>query len=357
MPTQSSKSPSVPARLPTAEEQLRGKLNSEVSRWVGLRKRPTLIFRTPFISPRTALLVHDALEGLSFSEMDVLIESPGGMPDPAFQIANLIRGHAKQVTVVVPRWSKSAATLIAVSMDEIILSRLGEMGPLDTHVPVKSDRDKPKRQSALEVVRAMTETQRSALQLWQLAASLLLDNEGLTVHGAYELASSFVGNVAGTHFSPIQLDRYGESVRHLEITKNYAASLLKRRGVHPNMALEIAERLVENYASHQCIIDVPELVDMGLKARLAGEPDEAEILNKVRPLVGELTRFDNPRNPQQGCEVIEVLQCAPKPTTLPAVSPPPSSGTGPSVQQQSPDRRSPTASSKNGAVAAPASKD
>ena len=51
--------------------------------------------------------------------------SPGGAGEPAYQISKLCKSFAKSIfKVVVPRFAKSAATLLAIGADEI------HMGPL-----------------------------------------------------------------------------------------------------------------------------------------------------------------------------------------------------------------------------------
>lgn len=284
--------------------------------WVALRKRPALVFRAGMIHSETPLRVYEALDGRKFDELDVLVDSPGGSPDAAFQTANLIRGHAEKASAVVPFWAKSAATLLSISMDDLILSELAQLGPLDTQVKIRSDRQSPRRQSALEIVRAMRETQQSALQLWHLAATMVLVKQQLTVHGAYELASSFVGHVSGKNFSPVQLEHFGESVRNLEITKDYAKSLLRRhRKLPEGSASRIANKLVEGYASHGSVIDVPELVEIGLEARPA-TPSEESILNRMRAALMPL--YDLDEEEESGYDVIHIVPYVPVPASKPA---------------------------------------
>ncbi len=49
----------------------------------------------------------------------LVIDSGGGYAQAAFQIANLFRRHAGGFTAVVPRYAKSAATLLTLGADEI----------------------------------------------------------------------------------------------------------------------------------------------------------------------------------------------------------------------------------------------
>ena len=55
----------------------------------------------------------------------LVIESPGGSAKSAFQLAMLLKRHCGGFVAVVPRYAKSAATLLALGADEIILGSYG----------------------------------------------------------------------------------------------------------------------------------------------------------------------------------------------------------------------------------------
>lgn len=67
-------------------------------------------------------------------DKDVLLVllSPGGSIEPAYQISKLCKAFSKNKFIVtVPRFAKSAATLIAIGADEIHMGPLGHLGPID----------------------------------------------------------------------------------------------------------------------------------------------------------------------------------------------------------------------------------
>lgn len=289
-------------------------LQDALKKWVALRGHPALLFESGMIGPHSMFRVQQVLRGKGFPKLDVFLDSPGGSPDHAFRVATLIHEHAKEVIGVVPHYAKSACTLIALGMDELILGELGELGPLDTQRYVKSDRDEPKSQSSLEVVHAMRESQQAAMNLWRLCAKMLMDTEDLTVSGAYELAATFVGKIADTHYSKIQLDQYGESVRALDIGRKYAQCVLTRYAhLDDRKAGQIAKRFVESYPSHGYAIDLPELKLIGLKAR-GPTSEEACILDEAQQLFDLIAQ--SRRSPWDD-EVIELIE--PQQTPLPEI--------------------------------------
>jgi len=65
------------------------------------------------------------------TRIDMVILSNGGYPHPAYQMMNIIRSRCKKLKVVVPMFAKSAATLMILAADEIIMGAQSELGPLD----------------------------------------------------------------------------------------------------------------------------------------------------------------------------------------------------------------------------------
>lgn len=62
----------------------------------------------------------------------LLLLSPGGSIEPAYQISTLCKAYSKnRFVTVVPRRAKSAATLIAIGADEIHMGPLSQLGPID----------------------------------------------------------------------------------------------------------------------------------------------------------------------------------------------------------------------------------
>src|SRR5829696_2620772 len=64
----------------------------------------------------------------------LIIDSLGGDAKSAYQLATLFRRYCGGFVAVVPRYAKSAASLLTIGADEIILGRCAELGPLDTQI-------------------------------------------------------------------------------------------------------------------------------------------------------------------------------------------------------------------------------
>lgn len=63
--------------------------------------------------------------------VDLLLQSSGGDIDAAEKIIYMCRDVAGEFRVIVPEYAKSAATLIALASDEVIMGLTSELGPID----------------------------------------------------------------------------------------------------------------------------------------------------------------------------------------------------------------------------------
>lgn len=75
------------------------------------------------------------LDHLKKSEkIDLFIYSNGGVSSVAWPLVNLIRGYAKEFSVLVPYNAFSCATSISLGADSIIMGKMGILGPVDPTV-------------------------------------------------------------------------------------------------------------------------------------------------------------------------------------------------------------------------------
>lgn len=104
-----------------------------------LRGSRVLSFITADRGPVPAQMGDDAVRPI-YSELrkmghverlDVFLSSRGGAIDVPWRIANALRSVATEWNILVPFHANSAATLLALGADQIILGPQGELGPID----------------------------------------------------------------------------------------------------------------------------------------------------------------------------------------------------------------------------------
>jgi len=73
----------------------------------------------------------EVTKDLPSGPLDILVHSPGGSPEAADSIVQVIRSKFSPIRFIIPVAAKSAATMIALSGDEILMPSSAEMGPID----------------------------------------------------------------------------------------------------------------------------------------------------------------------------------------------------------------------------------
>jgi hypothetical protein len=78
----------------------------------------------------------DMLEGLDGQPIDIIMHSPGGSPEAAEELVKMIRDNHDDVRFIVPGNAMSAATLMALSGNFILMDERSSLGPIDPQVPM-----------------------------------------------------------------------------------------------------------------------------------------------------------------------------------------------------------------------------
>jgi len=73
----------------------------------------------------------EILEGVSGNQIDLIIQTPGGIVDAVEKFVTVLRQREKRYRVIVPSIAKSGGTVIAMSAEKILLGINSELGPID----------------------------------------------------------------------------------------------------------------------------------------------------------------------------------------------------------------------------------
>src|SRR5271155_4796595 len=123
-------------------------LYKRVKALVDYTGRPCIIYASACTTAGKQLLPGslqiDFSDKLGFSEVtrslgagpvDLILHSPGGLPEAAESIVESLCAKFPHIRVIVPSFAKSAATMMALSADEILLDDDAELGPIDPQMP------------------------------------------------------------------------------------------------------------------------------------------------------------------------------------------------------------------------------
>lgn len=212
------------------------------------------------------------------TRLDVILDSSGGDIHAAYNLARLFRKFAKEeLNFIVPRWAKSAATLLACGGDTIYMGPIAELGPLDPQITQFNQ----------------FERRLEGFSPLNMEATLdLIRNE--FDHGNEKLATGLLQRLQ----FPLTL---GGIKKSLDVGKQYVVKLLTTRMFTGEEAEErasaIGKALTEKYSDHGFCIDINEANSIGLRVSEL-EPDEFKFvwelykLNKQKEEIERQARAD-----------------------------------------------------------------
>lgn len=207
--------------------------------------------------------------------INVVLESPGGSADSAFKSSLFLSHFASTINVFVPRYAKSAATLLALGADDILMSPFAELGPLDAQI--RDPRNPAETISALDCYQSVDYVREFGLQTLVKALWLLVGQTQarIPLGELVNTASDFSLKSIGPMIAQVKALDFGAWGRSLKIGEMYAQRLLRRTGAEQYEAERIARQLVYDYTHHPFPIDLTEATKVGLNAR-AMSPNQYE---------------------------------------------------------------------------------
>jgi len=84
-------------------------------------------------------LFSDLISSFSKKEVDVFIHSPGGSAEATESLVSLLRENFDNIRFMIPNMAKSAATMMALSGNEILMDDRSELGPIDPQIQINGN--------------------------------------------------------------------------------------------------------------------------------------------------------------------------------------------------------------------------
>ena len=129
----------------------------------------------------------------------LLLATNGGSPAAAYQCARLLQFAYEKFYVCVPRVCRSAGTLMALGADEIIMTEIAELGPLDIQVPQKDEIGE--RRSGLVVQAALRGLAEETTKVYEQVMLDIKSKSGGIV--SFEVASRIAAKIAVGIMQPV----------------------------------------------------------------------------------------------------------------------------------------------------------
>jgi hypothetical protein len=270
------KASEVPAGLVACIHKLETALQIPV--WLLIQSGGSLDFQDLDYATKSAFC--SSKSGLPVGQpIALVIDSPGGDAKCAYQIARFIRKRCGGFTAVVPEYAKSAATLLLLGADKIIVGKNAELGPLDAQL---YDDDREQRLSALDEIKALERLNAFALQAVDASIFYLQRRTKKSINVLLPVVQTFVGSMLRPLFEKIDTVHYTQMSRLLKVAEEYAVRLLQPK-YNPKKATEIARYFVHEFPSHDFFINLEDAQKAGLDCveEAQGDVDSAieEMLN------------------------------------------------------------------------------
>jgi len=225
----------------------------------------------------------------------LVLSTPGGDAHAGFRIARAMQHHyPDNFDVLVPRYCKSAGTLICIGANNLYLANQSELGPLD--VQIKKTDELVGRNSGLDILQALGYLQNQALDAFKTYVNDLTKNEGLSTRIASDIASNLTSGLLSPIFAQIEPMRLAEMQRATEIAMAYGFRLNEKSEILKTNGLA---KLVVQYPSHGFIIDRKEARTIfknvhapeGSLKELSDRLDQAyrPYINNITPIVNKLS--------------------------------------------------------------------
>ncbi|TVY00627.1 SDH family Clp fold serine proteinase [Cohnella terricola] len=173
--------------------------------------------------------------------LDIFLSSGGGDPDAAYKIVRMCREHCSgKLSVIVPFMAKSAATLLAIGTDEVVMGPPSELGPIDPQIKDKASETFGATQSIRDCIDFLEK---------RFSDSKMPNR------------TSYVLMPILDKLNPFMIGKYERAVK---MSKQYAEILLKNgmlQGRDKSIIDSVVGKLSESYYSHGYAIDSREAKD------------------------------------------------------------------------------------------------
>lgn len=207
------------------------------------------------------------------TDIDIWIDSPGGDAHAAYKLILDLRHRSRMLRAIIPDKAKSAATLLALGTDKILMSPYAELGPLDAQI------GHPDREgvivSALDVTNSLEFLGRSALDLALSGGASVIQITGLPRIEALDSVLRFAAQLLTPAMQKLDPHLIHQAASQLTVAERYAQSMLAAGRhddglINPSNADTLVTRLVTDYPAHGYVISREEARKLGLSV------DEAE---------------------------------------------------------------------------------
>jgi len=217
-------------------------------------------------------------------KIDLFLYSTGGITIAGFSLVNLIREFCERFCVIIPFKALSCATLIALGADEIIMSKMGQLGPIDPSLehPLGPSIQIPGRGHAL-----------TRVNVEDVNAFIELAKEEFKLKSERSLVKSF--ELLASSINPLVLGAVQRSRAQIAFL---ASSLLKSHINDKKRINKIVNTLIRKRFSHDYIINRKEAKEELLLNIIDTDEELMSLILTLFNLYNNIIKMDTPFHPE-----------------------------------------------------------
>lgn len=220
--------------------------------------------------------------------LSLFIKSCGGFGEASLRMVHLLRQFVDELTVLVPLECESAATMLALGADRILMGPLAQLSAVDTSLthdlsPIDRDNDR---------VKVSQDELSRVVRLWREQAG----KEGDNPYGQLY-----------THVHPLVI---GAVDRASALSTRLCVDILSYHLKDKKRAGEISNTLNSGYPSHSYPITIREAERIGLNVRPLDDAVNAELLelNEVYSEMGQSASTDFDERNSHDCSILNIIE-------------------------------------------------
>lgn len=216
-------------------------------------------------------LVTSCSLGKKYHNIFLVLVTFGGDAHTAYRIGRFLQGTYKKITIYIPSFCKSAGTLIAISGHEIVISKFGELGPLDVQLYKRDEITQVS--SGATIFQALSALEERSFQFFERYVLEISGrtNGNVTFRTASQLSVAMTIGLYQEIFGQIDPVNVGEMHRDLCVALEYGVRLAE---ISKNTDHDRVKQLVYEYPDHSFVIDETEARKLFTNVR---KPNRTEI--------------------------------------------------------------------------------
>ncbi|MCK9578403.1 hypothetical protein M0R01_02840 [bacterium] len=220
--------------------------------------------------------------------IDLFLYSTGGDTMVPWRLVSMIREYCNKFSVIVPYKAHSAATMISLGADEIVMTDLSELSPID-----------PSTTNAFNPPDSINPQNKIPISVEDVMAYFDLAKNKVGIKNSEDLTKIFNKFIeSNPQIHPLAL---GNINRTHNLIRRLAERLLKSHNIpiQKNKSLKIVNYFTEKLYSHQYIIGKKEAKeDLGVETIIEAKPELAKLITELYDNYAKEMELDRIWNPE-----------------------------------------------------------